>query len=330
MSKKLKNTIRPAFMRNFSKNTLERYIMLEIDDMNVNEKDLFVSKINEKLWYAIQQVNEISEFNLPYVIVRRVENSDDNDKLRIIIRPEDNDDDSEPRYINGKESHVILMKKLSPQRIIQLGNMNGKGQAEILADENSEIIAAVDIFLDIAMFNSISYLERFNEDERKDFNQIKYQYFIEEGLCSYFYINPNDPPSYISLAFSQHITHNELDYYGYILCWKKFLNKHFSKKTNTNIAVTEQLKKHIDYDNIDDLYKNQEFWKDKPSGAYLLLRVNKRPNNDERIDRILNYFGAPSFHIGLTKVISLEEYHMPYIKNDFKELIVSAFKIVID
>lgn len=55
MSKKLRNTIRPAFMRNFTRNTLERYILLEIDDMNNIEKDKFVSKINEKLWYAIQK-----------------------------------------------------------------------------------------------------------------------------------------------------------------------------------------------------------------------------------------------------------------------------------
>lgn len=315
-------------MRNFTRNTLERYILLEIDDMNNIEKDKFVSKINEKLWYAIQKINEISEYNLPYVIVRRVENL--NDKLRIIIKPDDYDYNPEPRFISGNESHVILMKQLSPQRIIQLGNMNGQGQAEILADENSEIVAAVDIFLDIAMFNSISYLEKLTDKQRNDFNQIKYEYFINEKLNSYFYINPNDPPSYISLAFSQHINHDKLDYYGYIICWNKFLKKYFPNEKNINLSPTEQLKKHEDYDNIDDEYKSEKYWENKQKGAYLLLRVNKRPNNDKRMEKILNYFGSPTYHVGLIKIITLQEYHMPYIKEDFEELVVSAFKIVVD
>lgn len=329
-TKKLRNIKRLAFMRNFTNNTIERYILMEIDDMNDNEKDLFVSKINEKLWYAIQKVNEITNYNLPYVLVRRVESSEHNNKLRIIIKPDDYDFNPEPRFISGKESHVILMKQLSPQRIIQLGNMDGIGKAEILADENSKIVAAIDIFLDIAMFNSISYLRKLNEEERLNFNQIKYEYYLEENLESYFYINPNDPPSYISFAFSQHKDHDELDYYGYIICWEKFLKKYYPNQVNKNPPPIEQLKKHEDFNNIDDLYKSEDFWKLKPSGAYLLLRVNKRPTDTEREEKILNYFGCSTYHIGLIKVIPLQEYHMPYIRKEFEELNVSAFKIIID
>ncbi len=330
MSKKFRNIIRPAYMRNFTHNTIERYILMEIDDMNDVEKNQFVSKINEKLWKAIQEINLLTQYNLPYINVRRVENSGETDKLRIVIKPDDYDYQSEPKFVSGKESHIILMKQLSPQRIIQLGNMNGNGQAEILADENSEIVAAVDIFLDIAMFNAFSYLKKFENKERNNFNIIKYNYFIEEKLESYFYINPNNPPSYISLAFSQHLDHDKLDYYSYILCWEDFLNKTFPKEKNKNPSPMEQLKRHADYDNIDDLYKTEEYWKKKDKGAYILLRTNKRPNTDERISKLLSYFGAPSYHIGITKVITLQEFHMPFIKKEYEELNVSAFKIVID
>lgn len=327
---KKRNIIRPAFMRNFTNNVIERYICIEIDDMNDNEKNSFVSKINEKLWYHIQKVNEITNYNLPYVLVRRVESPDHDGKLRIIIQPDDFEHEINPRFISGKESHVILMKQLSPQRIIQLGNMEGIGKAEILADENSKIIAAIDIFLDIAMFNSISSLKELDETARTNFNQIKYEYFLDEKLESYFYINPNDPPSYISLAFSQHKDYDKYDYYGYLICWEKFLKKYYPDCVNKNPLPTEQLRNHVDYDNIDDIYKNEDYWKQKQSGAYFLIRVNKRPNDTEREEKILNYFGYPTYRIGLTKIISLQEYHMPYIRKDFEELNVSVFKIVVD
>lgn len=331
MSKKFRNVIRPAFLRNFTHNTLDRYILIEIDTLSENEKDQFVSKINEQLWFAIQKVNELTQYNLPYVNLRRVEN-EDNEKLRIIITPNDADyNNGNPLYVNENESHVILMTKLSPQRIIQLGNMDGNGKATILSDEQSQMIATTDILLDIAMFNAMSYLKALNEDTRRDFiNEKKLEYFNMENLKSYFYINPLDPPTYISLAFTQHISHNKFDYYGYISCWEKFLQNYFPNESNTNEAPTEQLKKHVDYHNIDNLYKTDEYWSKKDSGAYWLLRINQKPNDEEREKRILNYFGQPKYHIGITKVIPFYEYHMPYLRDDFKELNVSAFKIIVD
>lgn len=330
--KKIRNTIRPAFMRNFTNNVMERYILIEIDDMNDNEKDLFVSKINERLWYNIQKVNEISEYNLPYVLVRRVENYDTSDKLRIIIKPTDYNynENVEPLLISGNESHIILMKQLSPQRIIQLGNMQGSGKAEILADETSKIAAAIDVFLDIAMFNSISYLKKMNDAERNKFNELKYNFYMKNNLNSYLYIDPKNPPSYMSFAFSQHNKIYDIDYYGYIICWKKFLNEYFPGETNENLSPTEQLKMHQDYGNIDDIYKSETYWKTKLKGAYFLIRTNKRLKDTGREERLAVYFNSPTYHVGLTKLITLQEYHMPYIKREFEELNVSAFKIVVD
>lgn len=329
MSKKFRNIIRPAFMRNFTRYTIDRYILIDIETLSDNEKDKFVSDINEQLWYIIQKINELSQYNLPYVNLRRVENFD-GEKLRIIIEPNDTDNDNQ-EYVIEDESHVILMTQLSPQRIIQLGYMQGNGRANILADEHSQMAATIDILLDISMFNSISYLKELdNTTKRDDINEMKFRYFIEKGLESYFYINPSDLPNYISLAFSQHISHNKFNYDGYISCWDQFLNEYFPNKKCTNISPVEQLKTHVDYKNIDDLYKTEKYWQQKAPGVYCLLRVNKRPNDESRENRILNYFGKPEYHIGLTKVIPFSEYHMPYLKKDLQELNISAFKIVVD
>lgn len=330
MSEKFRNIIRPAFMRNFTKNTLERYILIDIETMTHEEKDKFVSNVNERLWNAIQEVNIISKFNLPFVILRRVENDDD-EKLRVVLTPDDKEyHKGTTQYVDVNNSHIIHMRQLSPQRIIQLGNMKGAGRAEILSDETNQIDAVVDIFLDISMFNSISYLKDYKNDQRQQFNNLKYKYFTDHKLNSYFYINPNDPPTYISFAFAHHITHNNLDYYGYALCWEDFLNEYFSKEKNVNPTPEKQLEHHIDYNNIDNQYKCSEFWKDYDPGSYLLLRINKKPNTEDREKRIINYFGQPKYHVGIIKVVPCQQYFVPHLFRDLYELNISAFKIVID
>lgn len=48
MSRKLRNTIRDANMRNFSCYTIERYLIID-DDRNDDEKDQFVKNQRETL-----------------------------------------------------------------------------------------------------------------------------------------------------------------------------------------------------------------------------------------------------------------------------------------
>lgn len=331
MKKKFRNVIRKAYMRNFTSFTEDRYIYIDDDIMPNEQKDSFVSKANEQLWYAIQEVNALTEFNnLPYINLRRVEDDND-DRLRIIISPDDSEyRANEKRYVNRNNSHIVVMKQLSTQRRIQLGDLEGDGRAEIIADGIGRIDAIVDVFLDIAMFNSYSYLKSMKDIERRNFNKLKYEFFTKNKLESYFDINSEDPPTYISFAFSKHITHDKLDYSGYVLCWKEFIDTFFSTKTNINLKPSEQLKKHVDYENIDKIFKTDKFWKELPKGGYFLLRINSRPNDEERINKLLSYFGQPTYHIGITKIIPIQQYFAPYYKDDLKELNISAFKIVVD
>jgi hypothetical protein len=288
--------------------------------------------MNEKLWLTIQEVNLATNYNLPYINLRRVETAE-GDKLRVIISPYDIDNDkSAPQYIDENTSHIARLKQLSPQKIIQLGNMKGSGRAEILADETSQISAVVDIFLDIAMFNSISFLTILKDNKRREFNDIKFKYFIDHGYDkdSYFYINPDNQPTYISFAFAHHLEYNKLDYCGYINCWEEFLDEYYNGNINHNIPAVGQLKKHVDYYNIDKQFKTNEFWSNYQPGSYLFLRTNQCPNTTDRQKRMLRYFGQPSYHIGISKVVPLQPFHMMYLENELKELNISAFKIVID
>ncbi len=331
MKKKFRNLIRNAYMRNFTTNTEDRYIYIDDDMMSYEQKDIFVSRVNEQLWYTIQEVNALTESNnLPYINLRRVEDDYD-DRLRIVISPDDSDfKANEKRYVDRNNSHVVVMKQDSSQRKVQLGDLKGNGRAEIIADDTGRIDAIVDVFLDIAMFNSYSFLRTMNVVKRRDFNIIKNEFFAENSFNSYFEINSEDSPTYISFAFSTHITHNKLNYLSYVLTWEKFVNKYYPTEKNINLKPTEQLKKHVDYENIDNIFKTNEFWKSFSKGGYLLLRTNSRPNSEDRINNLLSIFGQPTYHIGITKIVPLQQYFSPYYKDDLKELNVSAFKIVVD
>ena len=331
MNKKFRNVKRKAFMRNFTRNTEDRYIYIDNAMMSSNQKDLFVSQVNEQLWYVIQEVNAFCANNdLPYINVRRVEDDSD-DRLRVMISPNDSEfRANEKRYIDRNNSHIVVMKQISSQRIIQLGNLEGQGRAEIIADDVGSKDAIVDVFLDIAMFNSYSFLKAMGGSERRMFNKKKYEYFISNGFKSYFGIYPEDPPTYISFAFSAHVTHNKIDCLSYVLCWEEFVRKLYPTATNILLKPTEQLKKHVDYDNIDSVYKTDEFWEQFPSGGYLLLRTNRRPNRAARLNKLLYYFGQPTYHIGITKIVPLQQYYSPYCADEYKELNISAFKIIVD
>ena len=70
------------------------------------------------------------------------------------------------------------------------------------------------------------------------------------------------------------------------------------------------------------------FWK-KYSGPSLLLRINSKPNTNERERILCNYFGITEFNVGEVKIVPLSEYYNPYLKQQIDELIVSAFKVIV-
>lgn len=330
MRKKFRNQLRKATMANFSKNILYRYILIE-DSRSETTKIDFNKEINDRLWYAIQEVNAITYGRtLPYVhVIRAVK---DASKIRVIINDNENNSDFNT-IINNSEinindlSHLINFKTLGAQRVIKVSDELVKGDAKLLVGIKDQKAAAVDIFLDIAMFNSYSFLRNLPLSEKREFNRKKYDYFKKIGEESYYLFSEDEPPSYYSFAFSARETTYDFNYAKYVDLWNDFISSEYKTHINENFPPHEQLKLHRDYDNLPDRYKVADFW-DKYDHDYLLLRINQRPNQTIVEEKILNYFGLTTYNIGETKLVDIKEYFNPFIRKMIDELIISAFKIV--
>lgn len=338
MSTNIRNEYRNGFMRNFSKFVIERYIIVDGNNMSTEEKNCFVSDINEALWYAIQQTNlYVTNRILPFVIVRRVEET--NDKLRIIINDigiESEFKDYEPehgRVLDKSElSHLINFKTVPPRRQIQVSDHLIPGNAKMLIGRPDEIAAAVDIFLDIAMFNSIDFLRSFDLQRKKDFSQIKYDFAQKHNFRSYYKCCEEDPPSYWSFAFSARKDCKDIDYYSYVSFWDLFLketypDKHFNQEPIN--PPCQQMKYHRDLDNLPKEMQTPKYWEHIPKGDYLVLRTNKEPNDSDRKMIICQLFGIPKFHIGAIKIIPTNDRSLEFIYHQMRELYISAFKVVV-
>lgn len=340
MSTKFRNEERPGFMRNFSKFVIERYILIDDDSLNENEKDLFVSEVNEALWLAIQETNIIAKNRiLPFVTVRRV--VEVNNELRIIINDieskhtyDDYNDEFKPLINIDKLSHVINFKSLPTRRQIEVSDHLIPGNAKMLVSRANQIAAAVDIFLDIAMFHSIDFLHNMTLEQKQNFSKMKFDYANSNNLMSFYkrnYSNEN-PPTYWSFAFSARKTCKDIDYYEYVSLWNMFIKSKFSDKIINARPINppqDQLKYHTDKDNIDKIFFTEEFWSKLESGDYLFVRTNREPNDNERKLYISNWFSIPKFHLGAIKVIPIGDYNQKYFYTQMKELYVSAFKIVV-
>lgn len=331
---KIRNAPRKGFTRNFSKYTIDRYIIIDDDLMNDTEKDSFIKEVNESLWYAIQETNMLLEDRLlPFVVVRRVDYVDN--RLRIIV----NDYDSHRKLLNYEEaekldlstvSHIINFKPLSPQRRIVISDHLIPGNAKMLIDENEQVSAAVDIFLDIAMFNSISFLKDLSIKDKQEFNIAKFSFYEKRKLKSYYGIDRKCPPHYYSFAFYAREDSTHIDFYKYVWIWKEFISQYSKSQSIENILPEDILKNYyVDVGNLDKCYLDRTFWESQSKGAKLLLRINRGPNTVERKQIISDYFGIDSFYVGAFKLVPLNEYFVPFINTQMRELYISAFKIIV-
>ena len=335
MSLKLRNVIRPACMRNFSKNLLDRCIIIDDENMNDNSRDKFVKAINERLWYSIQEVNSICTGRiLPYVRACRAFKGDTS--VRIIINDVDSTKTFESiieREIKIDElSHLINFKTLGPQPLVMVRDELIQGNARMLIDKPDQIAAAEDIFLDIAMFNSFSFLRDLPFEEKKQFSKHKYAFFksVNED-CYYRYIDSEGiPPAYYSFAFSAREDEDKINYEKYCSLWNKFITETYGDNTNIVPPPYMQLREHTDVGNIGKNFLGPNYWEKKDNGDYLFLRVNSRPTNTEEENKIINYFGLTTLNVGDEVVKPISEYFNPLVRRWIDELIISTYKIVVN
>lgn len=331
---KLRNEYRPAFTRNFSKYTIDRYVIIDNDLMDDAAKDTFIKEVNERLWYAIQETNMLLDDRLlPFVVVRRMDFVDN--RLRIVV----NDYDSQRNLINYTEaealnlddvSHIINFKPLSPQRRIIISDRFIPGNAKMLIDEHEQVSAAVDIFLDIAMFNSISFLEKLSIEEKRKFNETKFSFYEKRKLKTFYTVDKQHPPHYFSFAFYAREDATHIDFYRYVWIWREFISQYFKNERIENALPEDALQDYyVDKGNLDKCYFDRKFWESQDKGAKLLLRINRGPHTNERREIISDYFGIETFSVGAVKLVPLNEYYMPFVNTQMRELYISAFKIIV-
>lgn len=331
---KFRNERRRAFTRNFSKYCIDRYILIDNELMDENKQNDFVNKVNETLWLAIQEVNMLVEDRLlPFVHVKRVRVVDN--KLRIVVNdyecPRKLTDYDEAEELNLNDvSHLLIFKPLSPQRHIMHGDKLIPGNARMLLDDNELVGAAADIFLDIAMFNSYSFLVDMTSEKKQQFSNEKFSYYRQEKLDSYYEIDETAPPAYFSFAFYARETVRSIDFDRYVWIWNKFISTHYGDKSDVHDLPYDHIKKYYrDKDNLEGCYLTSSFWNQQTAGAKLLLRINREPNTNERKQMICAYFGIKPFRLGAVKIVPINEYYKPFIQKQLAELYITAFKVIV-
>jgi hypothetical protein len=213
---------------------------------------------------------------------------------------------------------------------VQVSDEIISGDAKMIIGDIDRKSAAIDIFLDIAMFNSISYLRNLSIEEKKKFNLKKLEYAQKHGIGNHYQCSQTNPPQYWSFAFTARLDRNNIDYDLYIEHWMNFLEEYYPNEHNTNTKPEEELKFYIDKDNLPQELFSPEYWKSFNKGAYLLFRINKEPNTNERKNIICRLFNIKVFHIGATKIVPLNTYFEPFSNRMLNELCLSAYKIVVD
>ena len=327
-------------LRTFSKRVETRYIALsektEINESTKEKLSSVIKKINKNLDLYIQELSlKILDRQIPFIKVNLGEKTPEN-RLRILVGSESDDlDERLPRYINLDEiSHLIKFRITPGYKQVILSQENSALNAEMLIDEEYIVCAATDIFLDIAMFNSFSFLKSLSEEEKKTFSSKKYQYYVNNGCKSYYHYRDflEKEPTYFSFAFAVRQGKNEFDFETYMYIWNKFLEEYYPNDNNKMEDIITQLQYHKSFSQItkNDPHCQKILNRFDSVGAKLLLRTNKRPKRNDKRNHIINYLGVPKFRIGTLKIVDINEYYNPQLRQYMENGYVSAFKIVVD
>lgn len=195
----------------------------------------------------------------------------------------------------------------------------------MVIDEEFLIPAATDLFLDLAMFNSYSFLHDMSVDEKRVFSKQKFEYFKNNNLPCYYTYDNSDTLLYYSLAFSARKTSKKIDIPMYIALWEDFLRTYYPGKVHKESSLESQLKQHIDFGQL-PCQKIFDEMDSLPNGSYLLIRLNRRPRSTKRATELNAVLGGSTLTSKNWKIIPLSEY--PTIKKYTQALYISAFKLI--
>ena len=334
-SRKFKDVVRLAYMRNFTDNVLYRYIVMNGTEAHHVEFNRTVKNINESLWVNIQEVSlKCPERQIPFIHLVAADDYD-NEHLRLVMTDRNFKDDSLPEDLIpfSSISHMLILRITNNYDIISICDSNKEISAKMIIDQKYFISSAIDILLDIAMFNSYSFLRELSIKEKKDFNLKKIEFFNKKKFeCFYsFEEDKSRFPKYLSLAFAARTTIDTLDYDMYISIWDEFIKTYYPDKIHIEETVMSQLKNHLDYGTLPDKRKLANKINQRSNGAYIILRTNRKNRSKPIEQELCDFFKISSFHIGAIRIVSLNEFlTTPMFSKFVKNLEVSAFKVVVN
>ncbi len=338
-------TYKDNFLKDFSEDSLRRCILWDRKKSGLGQ--VFyesLSEIQNTLNLIIQELNLKVDRNIPYLVVDCLEYV--TERTRIFVRDRDEFDDKNILLsIDGmldnftNISHNIDCFQAAGRAMIENRNNSTTPlrhiDVTIFFDNIIRDLTIIDILLDIAYFNSYSFLRDLSIEEKKEFSKKKAKFFQEESLPTVFEeINSKDL-DYYSLAFSCHkpnisdMSHYEyeIDIKKYIDTWNRFINSYYKDYVHKEISVKEQLKRRKNNHLPEDYYLNFE---NVSPGVYYVLRTEEKNIPQKYINQVLSIFGIKE-----KKDMSVS--YLTYIKKDdfakyvdlYKYAGISVFKIVV-
>lgn len=327
MSTNAKNLIREEFLKNFTTKIKRRHVVVENNKQLNGDFQATISNINANVNKIIQLLNlKVHDRQIPYITLTAQFSSELTERSRIVIRSKKTSKDFEDCIKNQTNklgeslSHCIDFLISPGYKEIVISALNFDAEI-VVADEYIECVI-IDILLDIAMFNSYSFLKEKSLEWKHSFGFKKYSFFKSNAL-NCFYECKTTKSLYYSLAFSARNSKDDFNVEEYINLWNRFISENFSNSIHKEKSILEQLKQHVDYNELPaNLYKR---FNKKTAGAYLVLRTNKERSEDLQ-PFICSLFGIKKYEKGKIKIVPIDEFetYEPLLRN----LDVSAFKIV--
>lgn len=236
-------TYQDNYLNKFSEDTIKRCILWDQKKCGLGQHFFeSISTIQKMLNLVIQELNLKTNRNIPYMMIDCLEYV--TERTRICVR-EKSEFDNE-NIILGVDSqldnfanisHIIDCFQAAGRAIIKKTNLNNI-DVTIYFDNYIRDLTIIDILLDIAFFNSYSFLRELSIEEKREFSKHKFEFFLSENMQTVFEETRDKDLGYYSFAFSCHKTdildvnnyEYEIDIAKYIKIWERFINKYYKEK----------------------------------------------------------------------------------------------------
>ena len=331
-------TYQDNFLNKFSEDTIKRCILWDQKKCGLGQQFFeSISTIQKMLNLVIQELNLQTKRNIPYMIIDCLEYV--TERTRICVREKSEfDNENIILGVDGQLdnfaniTHIIDCFQAAGRAIMKKTTNLKNIDVTIYFDNYIRELTIIDIILDIAFFNSYSFLRELSIDEKREFSKHKFEYFLSENMQTVFEETRDNDLGYYSFAFSCHKTdildvsnyEYEIDIVKYIKIWESFIDKYYKGKKHKEVSVEEQIKRRKNKHMPDDYYHEFD---DAAPGVYYILRTEEKNIPEKYVKQVLSLFGKSEMTVG----------YLTYIKSDefgkytelYKYAGVSAFKIVV-